>query len=662
MPIALALAAPAGAPALAATLPMTTLVAPVADVPSSPSVAVDDSGRAVVAWAAAAPARRGVIVRPRPGPRAAFAIPQRIATDPPLPATAPVAAIAPDGRAAVAWRGAAGLRVMVRGRGRTRFTALPAPPASREFISPGLAIAPGGVVVAWLEHDVAGHWTARRATFRLGAWDADPPLDLVADGVVADPAFPAPPVATVSRDGDTAVAWPGVSFGIDPATAVPVRVVVRRWRVGGMPGADRWEAPQTLSAAGHQVAVAAGPTRPTDPAGWMLATWSDGGRLVASVREPTAAGFAPAEPIADVPGGSPFPAAGINEEGYAAVAWGAPDAGRTAIRARMRSGASGLWGPRRALGRIEPDAFLRLYATEVVVDRHRIASVAWPDPMGPGSASVFLRRLSVAGVRGRPAEIPNGENTQDFSLGAGTAGALLVARRTLPDSEPNVELRAAVAGVPHRVALTAARLRADRRLAQDALRRADAALARLRAVRADHIRDGSIGAADLGPAITVSGTASGGVPAGPITPLAVAPAGPGAPVALTAHGLRIGRRIAQAAMRRASAGRQALVSGLGGLNVVDGQITAAKIAPGLTITATAPSARPPVGAVPATGGGPPPRRLPLTLAQLAIAHRIAEEAALRADWLVERLDGGLTGADFRDGGLDPVDLAPDARP
>lgn len=626
------------------------------------AVAVADDGRALVAWTASAPGRRGVVVRIRTGPDGLWSAPQRIATDPPQPGGRAVAAIGEDGRRVVAWRSAAGLRVLVRVPAASRFAAAPAPPAAREFVAPAIAVASGRVVLAWVEHDAAGRWTARRATLRAGAWDPDPPLDLVASGVVSDPAAPAAPVVALGRDGDTAVAWPGATVSADQERVVPVRAVVRRGRVGGAPGDFRWEAPQTLSAAGRSVAVAAGPARQATPAGHLLATWVEGARVVAAVRDPTAAAFAAPERIGDVPGGAGFPAAAVNEEGYAAVAWGAFATDGVVVRARLRSGASGLWGPERDLGRLDSDAILRLRAMRVAIDRRRIASIAWPDPQGPGSASVLLGRLSAAGVQGPAVEVQTGENTDDFALGAGSAGATLVARRTAPDSEPNVDLVATVVGAPGRVALTAGQLLTNQRIAQAALRRANAALERLWAVSAYHVRDGSVGAADLGPAIAVTGTAGGSVPAGPITPLAIVPARPGGTVTATAAQLLVGQRIAQAAVRRANAGRTVLGRGLGGANVVDGQISAAKLAPGLTITGTTPSTRPPVGAFPPRDVVPrPPMRLALSVAQLIVNQRVAQEAVLRAGWLVERLNGGLTGADLQDGGLDPVDLEPSLR-
>ncbi len=228
-------------------------------MPTGVSVAVADDGRAVAAWVANAGPRRGVVVRVRTSAAGAWAPAQRVSAEVPAAGTEPVVAIGEDGRRLVAWRGPAGIRVLVRGPAAAGFTALPAPPASSGFTAAALAAPSGGVVIAWAERDPAGHWTARRGAFRAGSWDADPPLDLQAAGVVSDPSAPAEPVVSVGAWGDTVIGWPGAADSADRERVAPVRVVTRVGRAGGMPGEDRWGPVETLSAAGHQLAVAAGP-------------------------------------------------------------------------------------------------------------------------------------------------------------------------------------------------------------------------------------------------------------------------------------------------------------------------------------------------------------------------------------------------------------------
>jgi hypothetical protein len=49
-------------------------------------------------------------------------------------------------------------------------------------------------------------------------------------------------------------------------------------------------------------------------------------------------------------------------------------------------------------------------------------------------------------------------------------------------------------------------------------------------------------------------------------------------------------------------------------------------------------------------------RITLTPRQLQINQRIAQQAVLRSNWLVERIEGGLRGTDFRPAGLRAEDL------
>jgi hypothetical protein len=46
----------------------------------------------------------------------------------------------------------------------------------------------------------------------------------------------------------------------------------------------------------------------------------------------------------------------------------------------------------------------------------------------------------------------------------------------------------------------------------------------------------------------------------------------------------------------------------------------------------------------------------LSAAQLRINQRIAQQAVLRTNWLIERIEGGLRAADFRAAGLRAEDL------
>jgi hypothetical protein len=115
--------------------------------------------------------------------------------------------------------------------------------------------------------------------------------------------------------------------------------------------------------------------------------------------------------------------------------------------------------------------------------------------------------------------------------------------------------------------------------------------------------------------------------------------------------------VARAALLRATFGRTLLRLGLTGEKVVDGTIGAGELLPGLTVGAAAPSAEPlPPSPVLRPGSGGGSGRVTLSAAQLRTNQRIAQQAVLRTGWLVDRIEGGLRGMDFRSGGLRADDL------
>jgi hypothetical protein len=218
------------------------------------------------------------------------------------------------------------------------------------------------------------------------------------------------------------------------------------------------------------------------------------------------------------------------------------------------------------------------------------------------------------------------------------------------------------------VRLTARELLESQRIAQAALRRANAIEAWLDAgVAAEDLCGSALGADVLGPGIVTGGTplAAAPAPARPRPLPAGARRGTGAParVALSARQLLVGQRIAQAALRRVDALADRLDAGLTGGDLRDGAVTAAKLAPGLGLVSAHPVADPP----PATRTAPamPLRRgdgrVAPTVAQLRVNRRIAQAALRRADALTRRLERGLTGADFRPGSITAIDLDPSLR-
>ncbi|MDX6556316.1 MAG: hypothetical protein QOD86_2511 [Miltoncostaeaceae bacterium] len=137
-------------------------------------------------------------------------------------------------------------------------------------------------------------------------------------------------------------------------------------------------------------------------------------------------------------------------------------------------------------------------------------------------------------------------------------------------------------------------------------------------------------------------------------------------VALTAQQLLINQRISQAAVRRANALAKRLEDGLTGGDIVNGAITAGKLAEGAKVLKAGKSPRviPPSRTVlePAKANPGGAANVSLTVAQFRINQRIAQAAVRRANALMDLLESGLTGADFKAKSITRVDLADALRP
>jgi hypothetical protein len=214
------------------------------------------------------------------------------------------------------------------------------------------------------------------------------------------------------------------------------------------------------------------------------------------------------------------------------------------------------------------------------------------------------------------------------------------------------------------IRLEAAQLLISQRIAQAAVRRANAIEAWLNAgVVAGDLCGNAFGQADFTGMTYVGGGVT--APVGP-TPrkLEVAPAsgGGGGNVALSAGQLLINQRISQAAVRRVNALAARLDGGLTGGDLVDGAIGRGKLLNGLVI-ATATNAAPVARSQTVLGerqgeGG----TVTVSVRQLQINQRISQAAVRRVNALADRLARGLSGADFKDGTLTVADLAAEARP
>ena len=214
------------------------------------------------------------------------------------------------------------------------------------------------------------------------------------------------------------------------------------------------------------------------------------------------------------------------------------------------------------------------------------------------------------------------------------------------------------------IRLDAAQLLISQRIAQAAVRRANAVEAWLDAgIVAGDLCGNAFGPAEFAGFIWAGG--AGNPPVAPTPrPITVAPANAAeaADVSLSAAQLLINQRISQAAVRRVDALIDRLNAGLTGGDLVDGALGAGALWTGLrarTVTTAAPVPRSRTVIRERDGEG---ERVSVSVAQLRINQRISQAAVRRVNALADRLQRGLTGAEFRDGSLTVADLAPGARP
>jgi hypothetical protein len=219
---------------------------------------------------------------------------------------------------------------------------------------------------------------------------------------------------------------------------------------------------------------------------------------------------------------------------------------------------------------------------------------------------------------------------------------------------------------PGVVRLDASQLLISQRIAQAAVRRANAVDAWL---------DAGIVAGDLcgnafGPAEFAGVSWVGGASNPPVAPtprrIVVAPAdepdGEARDVTLSAAQLLINQRISQAAVRRVDALIDRIDAGLTGGDLADGAMAAGALWTGLkarSSTPATPVARSKTVIGRREGGG---GKVRVSVAQLRINQRISQAAVRRVNALIARLQRGLTGAEFKDGSLTAADLGPGARP
>ena len=218
-----------------------------------------------------------------------------------------------------------------------------------------------------------------------------------------------------------------------------------------------------------------------------------------------------------------------------------------------------------------------------------------------------------------------------------------------------------------KIRLEASQLLISQRIAQAAVRRANAIEAWLAAGLVENDFCGNaFGREDFGAGVTLAdGTSvAASTPADP-RPIVVEPGksgGTAARVQLEAGQLLINQRISQAAVRRVNALAARLEAGLTGGDIRDGAITGAKLKRNLVIAAAPGGPATPASVTRLGGRGGGGGQVSVSVKQLQINQRISQAAVRRVNELVDRLMRGLTGADFRDGTVGAADLAPGLRP
>jgi hypothetical protein len=386
------------------------------------------------------------------------------------------------------------------------------------------------------------------------------------------------------------------------------------------------------------------------PSGDLLELWTGGPQTVTASRRPGGAWEAPA----------PAPADGklisVRLDGYGNATALATNDGRVLLASRAAGGAWSSFRPVSEDGRWGA-------SPEMAVNPAGAAAARWSTLRGSTlGLSAAVRPSAGASFGTAETLVAPRSGIGDSGIridDAGRAMAYWVQDFKLMTSDRSL-------GRAGTVRLSAGQLRTNQRIAQAAVRSANALAARLQGgLSGADIRNGALGALSFAPGVTLSGRDTR-APVGPGAPRPTPPAGGGStagrPPALTAAQLLINQRISQAALRRANAIRAMLAAGLTGGNFADGTITAAQLAPGLSVTRAVAG-----GEVPATpltipaAPRKPAARVSLTPAQLLVNQRISQAAVRRLNALAERLEHGLTAREVRNGTIGASDLAPELR-
>lgn len=579
------------------------------------------------------------------------------------------------GRALVAWRrpvtGGGELRYAIRPsatgaweRDRTLVSA-----TSTAIASPALAFADGRGTYAWGEVG-AGGWQVRRATLDLAsatprAWSADAPLAL---GVI-------PSVAVAPSGATAAIGAATGSTGVGGGSGGPVIATTRA------AGAVAWEAPVTLDAAGTSASIAIAGDGPV-VAAWQRTPRG----IVAAVREGLAGtwgapeqlapdGFGPVAAAGTA--GHALVAYGVSLDDELGPDPASNSPRGEVLRTRRRA-PGGTWGTPQTVFAVADGRFPTLQRADDVraaVDSLGTSLLAWHS-VRAGLNAPWAVAAAAAGPFPAPVEYPTSDDVEQISLAPSGQGEALVT--WVADSTgPGRSLRSdrvptgACATLPERpppsppdaITLSATQLRINQRIYAAAIRRAGALDAWLGArVRTDDLCGGTVGAWALGGGIDVGAAPDiRQVPTASPRPVLVppAPVKPGVVFTLSADQLRINQRIASRAVREANALLARLDGGLSGGDLSAGAVTAARLQATIAVAGShASTPTPPTRTIVAPATRKAGVVVTVSAAQLRINQRIGQAAILRLNAARDRLLDGISGDEFRPDTLTSADLAP----
>jgi hypothetical protein len=223
-------------------------------------------------------------------------------------------------------------------------------------------------------------------------------------------------------------------------------------------------------------------------------------------------------------------------------------------------------------------------------------------------------------------------------------------------------------GAAGRIVLSRRQLLINQRIAQAAVRRANAIEAWLDAgIEGRDLCGGAIGMAQLGPGVTASaaGAARALTTADPRPlPTATPARGGTTSIALSGRQLLINQRISQAAVRRLNGLARRLDGALTGGDLDVGAVGPGKLAGDIRIVGADPATPRPAASRTRVSAPAAARSasLRVTARQLAINQRIAQEAVRRGAALADQLGAGLSSRHFAQATIVGANLAEAARP